>query len=60
MISFETDFPMKLSVENLLNQSSGKKDDVAPIAAMINRVNFEEQVHGLGCTNIIIARDNLQ
>ena len=60
MTNFETDSLMKLSVENSLNQSSGKKDAVVPIAVMIDPVIFEEQVHGPGCTNVIIARDNLQ
>lgn len=60
MTSFETDSLMKLSVENSLNQSSGKKEGVVPIAAMIDPVNFEEQVHDPDCTNAIIARGNLQ
>ena len=60
MINFETDFLMKLRVGNSLNQSSGKKDDIVPIAVMIDPVSFEEQVHGPDCTNVIIAGDNLQ
>jgi hypothetical protein len=60
LTSFETDSLMKMRVENSLNQSSGKKDDVVPIAVMIDPVSFEEQVHGPDCTNVIIAGDNLQ
>ena len=44
----------------IMNRSSGKKDDVVPIAAMIGPVSFEEQVHGPDCMNVIIARGNLQ
>jgi len=51
---------MKLSVEDSLNQSSGKKDDVAPISVMIDPVSFKEQVHGPDCTNAIIAKGDLQ
>ena len=51
---------MKMRVENSLNQFFGKKDDVVLIAAMIEAVSFAAQVHGLDCTNVIIARDNLQ
>jgi len=51
---------MKMRVENSLNQSSGKKDDIIPIAVMIDPVSFEEQVHGPDCTNVIIAGNNLQ
>ena len=56
MTSFETDSLMKLRVENSLNQSSGKKNDVVPIAAMIDPVNFEEQVYGPDCTNVSITK----
>jgi len=51
---------MKMHVENSLNLLSGKKADVALIAAMTDPVNFKEKSHGLDCTNVIIARDNLQ
>jgi len=60
LTSFETDSPMKMPVENILNQSSGKKYDVVPIAVKINHVSFKEQVPVPGYTNVIIARDNLQ
>jgi hypothetical protein len=60
LTSSETDSLMKMVVENSLNQSSGKKDDVVPIAVMIDPVSFKEQVHAPDCTNVIIAGDNLQ
>ena len=60
MTNFETDSPMKMPVENFLNQPSGKKDDVVPIAVIINPVKFKAQAPGPGYTNVIIAGDNLQ
>ena len=51
---------MKMHVENSLNLLSGKKADVALIAAMTDPVNFKAKSHALDCTNVIIARDNLQ
>ena len=51
---------MKKHVENSLNQLSGKKDDVALIAVMIDPVSFEAQIHDQECMNVTVAEDSLR